>query len=274
MVNTRKKRGRSKGGEREVNPGVVAAPTNKVTNSAVAGGIPPTDPPVGKKKHGKKKSKVVVVSETVHENKLPNIAEEEGVSPMIDDSPNKATASTIEQQNKQGGGRDINPVVAVPTNKVINSADEESVSAFDPLPGKKKHGSSKTKGVLGSQNESVKTTSEKDMPNIAEEEGFPPMIDDSPTEATASLIEQHNVEAELQLQEEAIPMNQLPHSDEGGVNPPTNATKPSDATALKQLRTTPNNHSTWSKEKLLSVCDYAFPFTVYQRCLPGNEEEH
>jgi len=63
MVNTKKKRGRSKGGEREVNPGVVAAPTNKVTNSAVAGGVPPTDPPVGKKKRGKMTSKVVVVSE-------------------------------------------------------------------------------------------------------------------------------------------------------------------------------------------------------------------
>jgi hypothetical protein len=44
MLNTRKKCGRSKGGEREVNPGVVAVPTNEVTNSAVAGGIPPTDP--------------------------------------------------------------------------------------------------------------------------------------------------------------------------------------------------------------------------------------
>jgi hypothetical protein len=218
MLSTRKKRGRSKGGEREVNPGVVAVPTNEVTNSAVAGGVPPTDPPVGKKKCGKNKRKGVVVSETVHENKLPNIAEEEGVPPMIDESPNEATASTIEQQNEQGGGREVNPVVAAPTNKVINSADKENVPAFDPPPGKKKRGRSKTKGVLGSQNEPVKTTSEKDVPNIAEEDGFPPMIDDSPTEATASLIEQHNVEAALQLLEEAIPTNELPHSDEGGVN--------------------------------------------------------
>ncbi len=213
----------------------------------------------------------MVVNETVHENKLPNIAEEEGVPPMIDDSPNEASASTIEQQNEQGGGREVNPVVAAPTNEVINSADEENVPAFDPSPGKKKCGRSKTKGVLGSQNEPVKTTSEKDVPNIAEEDGFPPMIDDSPTEATASLIEQHNVGAELQLLEEVIPMSELPHSDKGGVNPPTNATEPSDATALKQLRTTPDKHSTWTEEKLLSVCDYAFPFTVYQHCLPGNE---
>ena len=80
-MNTKKKRGRSKGGEREVNPGVVAAPTNKVTNSAVAGGVPPSDPPAGKKTRGNNKRKGVVVSETVHDNKLPNIAEEEGVPP-------------------------------------------------------------------------------------------------------------------------------------------------------------------------------------------------
>jgi hypothetical protein len=78
MVNTRKKRGRSKGGEREVNPGVVAAPMHKVTNSAVAGGVPPTDPLVGKKKRGKKKSKVVVVSETVHEKNCPKLLRRRG----------------------------------------------------------------------------------------------------------------------------------------------------------------------------------------------------
>jgi hypothetical protein len=36
------------------------------------------------------------------------------------------------------------------------------------------------------------------------------------------------------------------------------------------MQTIPAHHS-WSEEKLLDVGDYAYPFTLYQHCLPCNE---
>ena len=38
----------------------------------------------------------------------------------------------------------------------------------------------------------------------------------------------------------------------------------------KQMQTIPAHHS-WTEENLLNIGDYAYPFTLYQHCLPCNE---
>ena len=86
MANTRKKRGRSKGGE-------VAAPTNEVTTGVEAGGVPLTDTQPPKKKRGRRSKRKVG-----SENKPVKTAPEDGELNISEEGVTEATATTILQE--------------------------------------------------------------------------------------------------------------------------------------------------------------------------------
>jgi hypothetical protein len=95
MANTRKKRGRSKGGE-------VAAPTNEVTTSVEAGGVPLTDTQPPKKKRGRRSKRKVG-----SENEPVETAPEDGELNISEEGVTEATATTILQvtdSTEVGGG--------------------------------------------------------------------------------------------------------------------------------------------------------------------------
>jgi hypothetical protein len=112
MANTRKKRGRSKGGE-------VAVPTNEVTTIVEAGGIRPTDTQPEKKKRGRSKRKVGSEKEPVE------TAPEDGQL-NVSEGVTEATATTILQgvtnSTEVGGVPPTDP----PVSEVPNS-DEGGV---------------------------------------------------------------------------------------------------------------------------------------------------
>jgi len=102
MANTRKKRGRSKGGE-------VAAPTNEVTTSVEAGGVPLMDTQPPKKKRGRRSKRKVG-----SENEPVETAPEDGELNISEEGVTEATATTILQD-------------------VTNSTEVGGVPPTDPL---------------------------------------------------------------------------------------------------------------------------------------------
>ena len=113
MANTRKKRGRSKVGE-------VAAPTNEVTTSVEARGVPLTDTEPPKKKGGRSKGKVGSENEPVE------TAPGDGELNISEEGVTEATATTIFQEvtnsTEVGGVPPTDP----PMSEVPNS-DEGGV---------------------------------------------------------------------------------------------------------------------------------------------------
>ena len=165
--------------------------------------------------------------------------------------------------NRKKRGRSKGGELAAPTKQVTTSVDAGGVPLTDAEPPTKIGG--RSKGKVGSENEPVETAPGDEELNISE---------DGVTVATATTIFQEvtNSTEVGGVPTTDPPMIEVPNNDEGGVKTRTDATEPSNTTALKQLRTTPDNElSTWTEEKLLSVCDYAYPFTIYQRCVPGND---
>jgi len=165
--------------------------------------------------------------------------------------------------NRKKRGRSKGGEVAAPTKQVTTSVDAGGVPLTDAEPPTKIGG--RSKGKVGSENEPVETAPGDEELNISE---------DGVTVATATTIFQEvtNSTEVGGVPTTDPPMSEVPNNDEGGVKTRTDATEPSNTTALKQLQTTPDNElSKLTEEKLLSVCDYAYPFTIYQRCVPGND---
>jgi len=165
--------------------------------------------------------------------------------------------------NRKKRGRSKGGELAAPTKQVTTSVDAVGVPLTDAEPPTKIGG--RSKGRVGSENEPVETAPGDEELNISEK---------GVTVATATTIFQEvtNSTEVGGVPTTDPPMSEVPNNDEGGVKTRTDATEPSNTTALKQLQTTPDNElSTWTEEKLLSVCDYAYPFTIYQRCVPGND---
>ncbi len=71
---------------------VVAAPANKAPNNADGGVMSPTNPPAGKESGNQS-------ADAAPTNESPNIAEEIGRPPTIDDTPNEATATRMRKVN-------------------------------------------------------------------------------------------------------------------------------------------------------------------------------
>jgi hypothetical protein len=218
---------------------VVAGSPNESSNRAEGVAIPPTNPSAGKKIRGRGRKKTVLGS---------------GNKPVKTTLSNEAPNNAADV----GGGKEAHLVVAAPANEAPNNADEVVKSPTN-LPAGKESG-----------NQSADAAPTNETPNIAEEMGRPPTKDDNPNEATALRIEESQ-------SHQANPLHKGPKNDEGGFDlandnvQAANAETQRDAEhPSKQMQTIPAHHS-WSEEKLLDVGDYAYPFTLYQHCLPCNE---